>query len=202
MPGKLVGPTSGYVDRMKGKGMCSSSFLQQIGSSSALSAGGGNVFSQIVAAGVGNGADQTDDTLMTCSLPANLFDLPGRCITIQAWGTTTAAAVTKVLQFKFGAAALQALLSGASGATGGGAWQFNVQIYKVSANVQQLVYQADATGTAVSFFGGGVATRGLFNSTGSEVDTAAIPLVITGKSTGAATANTVLCNGLIVDAYN
>lgn len=198
MPGKLVGPTSGYVDRMKGKGMCSSSFLQQIGGSSALSAGGGCVFAQLSAAGVGNGADTTDDTLMTCSLPANVFDVAGRCITIQAWGTITAGAMTKTIQFKFGAAALQSVVSYLTG--NAGTWQLNVQIYKVSSNVQVLLYQADGTGTIATSLGLS-AGRGLLTSAGAEVDTAAIPLVITGKAS-TATANQSLCNGLIVDAYN
>lgn len=199
MPGKLVGPTSGYVDRMKGKGMCSSSFLQQIGNSSALSSGGGCIFAQLSAAGVGNGADATDDTLMSCSLPANLFDVPGRCVTVQAWGTTLGGAVVKTVQFKFGAAALQSIVVEPSGGTGAGSWQMYVQIYKVSANVQQLVYQADGSGTVTSVLSSTVG-RGLLNVAGAEVDTAAIPLVITGK--GPSTAGQVLCNGLIVDAYN
>lgn len=199
MPGKLVGPTSGYVDRMKGKGMCSSSFLQQIGGSSALSAGGGNVFSQLSAAGVGNGADATDDTLMSCILPANLFDIPGRCVFVQAWGTTLGGAVVKTVQFKFGAAALQSVIVEPSGGTGAGSWQFYAQIYKVSANVQSLLYQADASGAPTTVLGIS-AGRGLLNVAGAEVDTAAIPLVITGK--GPSTAGQVLCNGLVVDAYN
>lgn len=199
MPGFLVGPRTGFVDRMKGKGMCSSGFLQQIGNSAALSAGGGNVFSFLSAAGAGNGADATDDTLTSCILPANLFDIPGRCITLQAWGNITAGSATKTLQFKFGAAALQPIVSYATTATGN--WQFYVQIYKVSANVQQLLYSADTSTTPASMLGGGTLTRSMLVSTGAEVDTAAIPLVITGKASSSV-ANLVLCNGLIVDAYN
>lgn len=199
MPGKLVGPTSGYVDRMKGKGMCSSGFLQQIGNSSALSAGGGCVFSQLSAAGVGNGADATDDTLMSCSLPPNLFDIAGRCITVQAWGNIPAGSATKTLQFKFGAAALQSIVSYTTTNTGN--WQFYVQIYKVAANVQQLLYTADANGTTASLLGAGAVGRSTLIIAGAEVDTAAIPLVITGKASSSV-ASLVTCNGMIVDAYN
>ena len=199
MPGKLAGPTSGYVDRMKGKGMCSSSFLQQIGNSAALSAGGGNVFSFLSAAGAGNGADQTDDTLTSCILPANLFDIPGRCVTIQAFGTVTSGAVTKTVQFKFGASALQSVVSYLTG--NAGSWQFYAQIYKVSSNVQAILYQADGSGTIATNLGA-ASGRALLYAAGAEVDTAPIPLVITGKATGAAAANVALCNGLIVDAYN
>lgn len=199
MPGFLTGPLSGFVDRMKGRGMCSSGFLTQIGNSTAMSAGGGNIFSQLSAAGIGNGADATDDTLMTCALPAKLFDVPGRCVTVQAWGTTLGGAVVKTVQFKFGAAALQSVIVEPSGGTGAGSWQFFVQIFKVSANVQALLYQADGTGTPTSVLGLS-SGRGLLNGAGAEVDTAAIPLVITGK--GPSTAGQVLCNGMVVDAYN
>jgi hypothetical protein len=198
MPGFLVGPLSGFVDRMKGRGMCSSSFLQQIGASTALSAGGGSIFSQLSAAGVGNAADATDDTLMTCSLPAKLFDIAGRCVTVQAFGTVAAGSATKTIQFKFGAAALQSVISYTT--TNTGSWQFYAQIYKVSANVQAIVYQVDGSGTVATTLGV-AAGRSILYTAGSEVDTAAIPLVVTGKASSSV-ANLCLCNGLIVDAYN
>jgi hypothetical protein len=198
MPGFLVGPLTGFVDRMKGKGVCSSSFLQQIGKSSAQSAGGGNIFSLVQAVGAGNAADTTDDTLMSCSLPANLLDVAGRCVTVQAFGTVAATSDTKTLQFKFGAASLQPIVSYAT--TGTGSWQMYLQIYKVSANVQALVYQVDASGSVATVLGAAVGRNVLYVA-GAQTDTSAIPLVITGKSAGG-TANLVLCNGFIVDAYN
>lgn len=164
-----------------------------------MSAGGGCIFSQLSAAGIGNGADATDDTLMSCALPKSILDIAGRCVTVQAWGTTLGGAVVKTVQFKFGAAALQSVVVEPSGGTGAGSWQFALQIYKVSANVQLLLYQADASGAPTSVLGI-AAGRGLLNAAGAEVDSAAIPLVITGK--GPSTAGQVLCNGLVVDAYN
>lgn len=199
MPGFLVGPQSGFVDRMKGKGMCSSGFVTQIGNSTALSAGGGSIFTQLSAAGVGNGADTTDDTLMSCSLPARLFDISGRCVTIQLFGSVTAGAMTKTVQFKYGAAALQPVISYATG--NAGTWSLFVQIYKISANVQGLLYQADGSGTVATMLGGGSTTRSLLYVAGAEVDTAAIPLIVTGKAS-TATASQVLSNAMIVDAYN
>jgi hypothetical protein len=198
MPGFLVGPVTGFVDRMKGKGMCSSGFLTQIGSSTALSAGGGNIFSQLSAAGIGNAADATDDTLMTCSLPKSLFDVAGRCVTIQAYGTVAAGSATKTIQFKFGAAALQSVVSYTT--TNTGSWQFYAQISKVSANVQSILFQADGSGTVATILGA-AANRSTLVTAGSEVDTAAIPLIITGKASSSV-ANLCLCNALIVDAYN
>lgn len=197
MPGFLVGPITGFVDRMKGKGTCSSSFLQQIGKSSAQSAGGGNVYSSLSAAGVGNGADATDDTLMSVSLPANILDIAGRCVVVQAWGTIGATSATKTLQFKFGAAALVQMATWTT--TTVGSWQIMLSIYKISSGVQGLVYQIDASGAATTL---GLTTgRAISYVAGAEVDTAAIPCVVTGKVSSSVAAN-VLCNGLIVDAYN
>jgi hypothetical protein len=197
MPGFLVGPLTGFVDRMKGKGTCSSSFLQQVGKSSAQSAGGGNIYSSLSAAGVGNGADSTDDTLMSLSLPANILDIAGRNIVVMAWGTIGATSATKTVQFKFGAASLLSMASWTT--TTVGSWQITLSIYKISANVQGLVYQVDAANAATTL---GIAVgRAISYVAGAEVDTAAIPLVVTGKVSSSVAAN-VLCNGLIVDAYN
>jgi hypothetical protein len=199
MPVFLTGPRTGFVDRMKGKGMCSSGFLQQVGNSAALSAGGGNVFTFLSVAGAGNGADATDDTLTSCILPANLFDVPGRCVTVQAWGNIPAGSATKTLQFKFGASALQSIISYTTTNTGN--WQFYVQIFKVSANVQQLLYSADGGGTTASLLGAGAVGRSTLVVAAAEVDTAPIPLVITGKASSSV-ASLVICQGMIVDAYN
>lgn len=199
MPGFLVGPQTGFVDRMKGKGMCSSGFVTQIGNSTALSAGGGSIFTQLSAAGVGNTTSTLDDTLMSCSLPARLFDIPGRCVTIQLFGSVTATSATKTVQFKFGAMALQSVISYTTVNTG--TWSLFVQIYKISNNVQGILYQADGSGTVATMLGGGATSRSLLYVAGAEVDTAAIPLVVTGKSS-VATANLVLSNAMIVDAYN
>jgi hypothetical protein len=198
MPGLLIGPSTGFTDRSLGKGTVSRSWLARIGKSTAQASGGGNVFSQLSAAGVGNGADTTVDTLMSASLPANLFDIPGVCVTVQAFGTVIATSATKTVSFKFGAGVNQSIVSYTT--TNLGSWQFYAQIFKVSANVQLILIQADAGGTTASLLGasGGRASA-IFN--GAETDTAAIPIAVTGQST-VATANTVTCQGFVVDAYN
>lgn len=191
MPGYLVGPITGFVDRMKGKGLSSSAFLTQIGKSAAQGAGGGNVSTQLSTAGIGNGADTTEDLLFTASLPANIFDVVGRCVTIQAFGNITATSATKTAKMYFGTT-VTASVSYATTTTG--AWQITLTVFKSGASTQIAMYQADSSGAAT-----GRAVGVITN--GSETDTAAIVCKVTGQST-AATANTVVCNGFIIDGYN
>ncbi len=200
MPGALVGAINGFVDRMKGKGVSSSSFLTQIGRSTAQSAGGGNIYSNLSAAGIGNGADTTADVLMSCALPANILDIPGRCITLQAFGSVTATSATKTVGFVWGGGSLsQSIVQYTT--TNTGQWQVSVQIFKTASNVQIALFQADGTGAVATLLGSAVQRGTYINTSGSEVDTAAITMSITGQSS-VATANLVKCNGFVVDAYN
>ena len=200
MPGFLVGAVNGIVDRMKGKGVSSSAFLTQIGRSSAQSAGGGNIYSNLSAAGIGNGADTTADVLMTCSIPANLLDVPGRCLTLQAFGSVTATSATKTVGFVWGGGSLsQQIIQYTT--TNTGQWQVYVQIFKTASNVQIALFQADGSGTVGALLGSAVQRGVLIITSGSETDTAAITMSITGQSS-VATAGLVKCNGFIVDAYN
>jgi hypothetical protein len=61
MPGS-VGSVSGIQDRELGKTVASASSRQRFGKSGALMAGGGNVFVSASQAGIGNGADTSEDT--------------------------------------------------------------------------------------------------------------------------------------------
>jgi hypothetical protein len=69
MPG-TVGAVTGFIERQKGRGYVESSALQRFGKGGAAMAGGGNIFVGQSAAGIGNGADTTEDVLFTVSLPA------------------------------------------------------------------------------------------------------------------------------------
>lgn len=201
MPGFLIGPVTGFIDRMKGKGMCSSSFLQQIGKSAALSAGGGNISFFSSVAGVGNGADATADTLFQAIIPANFFDVPGRCLGIQASGTVGATSATKTVAFVWGGGSLNQQIVQYT-TTNAGTWQFTGMIWKISSSVQGVLWQADASGTVASLLGGGAVTRSLVQTlTGSETDTAAITMKITGQCSSS-TANVVVCNYACLDGYN
>jgi len=62
----------------------------------------GLVSKQYSAAGVGNGADLTDDTLFSYTLPANAMDANGRTVIIDAFGKFAANGNNKTVKLWFG----------------------------------------------------------------------------------------------------
>ena len=83
MPGFINGPVNGIMDRLKGRGYAPASFMQGFGKGAAMCAGGGNITVNTSAAGAGNGADTTEDTLFTVTLPPNSLDIVNREVWIQ-----------------------------------------------------------------------------------------------------------------------
>lgn len=191
MPGFLLGPITGFVDRMKGKGMCSSSFLQQFGKGAALCAGGGNLASFVSQAGIGNGADTTEDTLFTGSLPPNSMDVVGREMSIQAWGNISATSATKTARVYWGSTVLATIQATT---TQTGVWIVNATIIKTGANAQTACVAID---TSIS--GSLVRTASILSP--NETDTAAIVMKVTGQVT-AGGAGIVTCNGFVPAGYN
>ena len=301
MPGYLTSAVNGFVDRMKGKGMSSSSYLTQIGKSSALAPGGGCLFaamaiaasgtitfsaqpsnndtitigtttwtfktsgasgtqtnikttlaltlaqlvsdmlasadSQIVQAtyetngtvltvtfltpGTGgntfalaasvatasgstlagggvpssytafaNGADTTEDTLLTVAIPQNFFDIAGRNLEVIAWGNVTATSATKTAKLYLGNSMSQALTWTT---TQTGLWQLNANVWKSATNQQIGFVQYDAAGATT--------TRNIGNLVGGEFDASSFNVKITGKSS-AATAGLVALYGIAIYGYN
>lgn len=146
--------------------------------------------SQLSVAGVGNGADTTEDTLFTYNLPANTLKNVGQSVDIYAWGSVAATSATKTVRVYFGAQ----LITFTYTTTQTGNWRTRLRVVKQAASVQLIMGEGDSAGATI--------TRVLANITnGAEVDTAAIVIKVTGQST-AATANLVLCNGLMVNFSN
>jgi hypothetical protein len=103
----------------------------------------GNASVQVSAAGLGNGADTTDDVLFTYALPANAMDAAGRQITVTAAGKFASTANNKRIKIWWGtttqtvgAAVAGGTLIADSGVatTNGGGWTATVQIQKYGAN--------------------------------------------------------------------
>src|SRR6516164_8172475 len=105
MPG-VIGAVTGFIERQKGRGYVESSALQRFGKGACAFAGGGNVFVGASAAGVGNGADVTEDVLFTVTLPANCLDIVGRQVLVEAAGQIGALSATKNLKVYFGSTVL------------------------------------------------------------------------------------------------
>jgi hypothetical protein len=192
MPGS-VGVVTGFVDREIGKSIYAASSLQRFGKGGGLMAGGGNIFVGVSAAGIGNGADTTEDTLFTVSLPPKSLDIVGRQILIEAYGSIAAApSANKSAKIYFGSTVL-ANFAATTNQTG--VWFLFATITKAAANVQSVVVSTDTTITASLVRSIAVPTAP------TENDAAAIVIKVTGTSS-VATANAVLCNNLTVSGYN
>jgi hypothetical protein len=190
MPGS-VGSVSGVQDRELGKVVSAASARQKFGKSGALMAGGGNIFVGISTAGIGNGADTTEDTLFSVSLPPNCLDIIGRQILIEAYGSVLATSATKDARIYFGSVSLTNAFHATT--TQAGIWSINALITKAGPNSQSSFVALDYTI--------GSATRASVILPMTEADTAPIIVKVTGQ-TSAGGAGIVTCNLLSVSGYN
>ena len=145
----------------------------------------GNIFEFFGTAG--NGADTTEDTLKSYSLPANALDAVGRSIYIYAWGSYANTPGTKAAKLYFGSTSLAA----GSGQNNG--WALEFIIGKSAANVQQISGQ-----NIVGTVHGGVTNT----ANAANTDTAAIVIKVTGQNSTSANANTIVLNGMFVTYSN
>lgn len=191
MPG-IIGGLTGFVDKSIGKGIVSAGWLNKFGKGGAAAAGGGNIFAFLSQAGVGNGADVTEDVLSTMTLPANCLDIAGREVLIQAFGTiSTTTATTKTIKLYWGSAVIATV---AATTTQGGDWAVNASVFRTAAGQQVVCVQIDSAVT-------GSVVRTIAVSSQTQDETAGIVIKVTGTST-TATANFLLCKGLVVGGYN
>jgi hypothetical protein len=173
--------------------VASSAALQRIGRGGTLASGGGNVLVFSSASGIGNGADTTEDTLFTASLPANTLDIVGRQILLEAWGALSATNAVKTIRMYFGALVYIAAQVSPSAVTSGD-WSAQLLVTKTGNNAQIALGTSDFSGAAV------VRNVQRFTS-GAAVDTAPIVVKITGQSS-VATAGSALCNQFTIGGYN
>jgi hypothetical protein len=149
----------------------------------------GNVFEYFNQTGVGNGADTTEDTVKTFSLPANAFDAVGRSCYIYAWGSYHADANVKTAKLYFGATSISA----AASAAGNTAWALEMVVGKAGSSLQVISSQSIV----------GTSHGGVTNSaTATETDTAGIVIKLTCQTATSAVANRVVLNGMFVTFSN
>jgi hypothetical protein len=173
--------------------VASSAALQRIGRGGTLASGGGNVACFSSAAGVGNGADTTEDVLFTAVIPANTLDIVGRQILLEAWGALSATNAIKTIRMYFGALVYIAAQVTPAAVTAGD-WSAQLLVTKTASNVQIALGTSDFSGAAV--------VRNVQRFTnGNAVDTAPITVKITGQSS-VATANSAVCNQFVIGGYN
>lgn len=142
---------------------------------------------QLSAAGVGNGADTTVDTLFSYTLPAGALSMVGEGLSILAFGRLANNSNSKSVILTFGGVND----GGAVGTTAANSpWVIRSTIFKAGPNSQVL--------TTDTFIGS--TFLGAANSR-SITDTAPIVISVTGQSPVAGAANDVTCFGLIVSGY-
>lgn len=142
----------------------------------------------------GNGADTTEDTLMTFSLPANVFgaQVPSSgqgfpALRIKAWGTTAANTDNKTMRLYFGSE----VVATPAAATNNKNWSLELVVIRTGASTQVVFGNGLVDVTPVT---GYVAT-------GAETETAAITIKLTGQA-GTGNANDIVAKGLIVEVLN
>lgn len=181
--------TTGFVNRYKGKLLISQSSLGRFGKGSGNFGFSGQLFTYASTTGTGNGADTTEDTLATYTLPANCLDAVGRGLQIIAWGNIAATSATKTAKLYFGSETCS--VQATTTATGNFFLELNVM--KAGSSSQILLAQ--------TIFGSTHQGVGSTLLTGSETDTSGIVIKVTGQSS-VATANLVVLNAMSVFAMN
>lgn len=135
----------------------------------------------------GNGADQTEDTLRSYSIPANTMGANfAQGFRIRAFGVTGASGDNKTIKLYFGSTSVS------SGVITDNAknWFFDMTVYRSGANTQVVVceFQHDTTASAPTV------------TTATETETAAILVKVTGQDTTASTANMIVLKLLEVSS--
>lgn len=131
----------------------------------------------------GNGADVTEDNLISYSLPANSLVANGKGLRITAWGICAANADNKTIKLYFGTA----VLATPTAATNGKNWYLEMEVYRTGLNAQAVFGVGQVDTTAVT----------PLVTTAAITETAAITIKATGQA-GAANANDIVQKGLIV----
>lgn len=132
----------------------------------------------------GNGADTTEDVLMTYSLPANTLGTTARGLKITAWGNTAANADNKTIKLYFGSE----VIASPTAATNNKGWYMYMEVYHTGANAQVAFGYGQVDTTAVT----------PLITTGAETESSAIVIKVTGTA-GTGNANDIVAKAMIVE---
>lgn len=136
----------------------------------------------------GTGADTTEDTLQSCSLPASSLVTTGQRVHIKAYGTFGADGNNKTIKAYFGA---QIYNSGTLTQNGTG-WTYEGEVWRTGSNAQ--TYSGPGLQASTSIVGVNFGTL-------TQTETGAITIKITGQN-GTAVANDIVCSAMFVDMIN
>lgn len=132
----------------------------------------------------GNGADTTEDTLATYSLPANTLGTTMRGLKIRAWGTCAANADNKTMKLYFGSE----VIATPTAATNAKNWWLEMEVYHSGANAQVVVGRGIVDTTSVT----------PLVTTGTESESAAIVIKVTGQA-GTGNANDIVIKAFVIE---
>lgn len=137
-----------------------------------------------------NGADSSDDTLQSYTLPAGWMALNGLAIRVTAWGVTANNNHVKTLKLKFGATPL-VIINQALTVSVADKWLLEAMIMRITATSQTYWGRLTDTGAGLLETNQGV--------DGAETMANALSLLLTGAS-GSSAASDITCNGWLVEA--
>jgi hypothetical protein len=166
--------------------ICPGGFIAPAGAGAAAIAQAGLVFATAVS--TGNGADTTDDTLATFSLPANSLNANNKVMRIRAWGVTAANGNNKTIKLFFGATNLSSGVVTSNNKS----WSISMDVIR-SGTSTQATYASCQVDTSVVAPAYQAAT---------ETDTAAIVIKATGASGTTGAANDVVLKGMTIEFLN
>jgi hypothetical protein len=132
----------------------------------------------------GNGADTTEDTLQTYSLPTNSLDNVSRCVRITTWGILAANADNKTIKLYFGGSVISSGTLTSSGVN----WRSTLTVCKTGASTQSVLGEMSVGATMIAPY---------YNA-GTDTDSSAITIKTTGQA-GTANANDIVSKGQIVE---
>lgn len=135
----------------------------------------------------GNGADQTEDVLATFSIPAATMGANGvQGFKIKAWGATAANGDNKTIKLYFGASSISSGVQTISAKN----WFLELIIFRSGTSTQVVVGEGQMDTTSLT----------PTVTTGTDDETAAIVVKVTGQETTASTANSIVFKALIIEA--
>lgn len=184
-----AGSFANSVDVTGALAMASASSSVKVGASSETARLGGVINTDSTQAATG--ANTTDTTLFTYTLPANALDADGRVIKFTAWGSFAANGNTKTVRLKFNGAAGSSIMA-FSGTPNNQNWVLQGTVIRTGSNAQ------DFFGTSV--LGPTAATNATFG-TATVTDNAAIDLAVTAQN-GSSSANDIVYEGSLIEFLN
>lgn len=143
----------------------------------------GMVNAQYTAAG--NGADTSEDTLYTYTLPANTLKNPGQTLHIHCWGATAANGDNKTMKLYFGASVVPT----PTAATNNKGWDMWLHVTRTGSTTSQVVIGTGLVDTT---------SVTPYNNAGTDDMTTALTIKCTGTA-GTGNANDIAGKGMTVE---